>query len=68
MDEYDYVVHGRVFKYNQPKEGADGKRDNKIEILASFGGLIMSLKGDPRNIKLINNDQKIYLLMRKVNA
>ena len=67
MDDFEYVMHGRVFKYNQAKDSGDGKRDNKVEVLASFGGLIMCLKGDPHHIK-ITNDQKIYLLMRKIGA
>ena len=68
MDDYEYVVHGRVFKYLQAKEGADGKGGAKVEVLASFGGLIMSLKGNPQHLKSITNDMKIYLLMRKIGA
>jgi RNA polymerase Rpb8 len=34
------------------------------QIYASFGGLMMMLEGDPRNIQSIELDEHIYLLMR----
>jgi hypothetical protein len=38
------------------------------EIFASFGGLLMSLKGDPRQLQKIELDLRLYLLARKVVA
>ncbi len=35
-------------------------------IFVSFGGLLMMLKGDPRNLKELEVESRIYLLMRKV--
>lgn len=33
-------------------------------ILASFGGLLMSLKGNSQYLKKIQNDTRIYLLIK----
>lgn len=40
--------------------------DTHREIFVSYGGLLMSLKGDPRNLQKIELDMRMYLLMRKV--
>ena len=34
---------------------------------ASFGGLLMRLEGDPRNLHEIKLDERIYLLIRRAN-
>jgi len=62
MDSYEYVMHGKVFKVSTEKN----KAQSKMEVFASYGGLLMSLKGDPRNLQKIALDMRIYLLMRKV--
>jgi DNA-directed RNA polymerase I, II, and III subunit RPABC3 len=36
------------------------------EIYASFGGLLMLLKGDPSSAANLELDQRLFLLMRKV--
>jgi len=62
MDQYEYVMHGKVFKVTQPTH-----KDNKMELFVSYGGLLMSLSGDARNLAKIELDQRIYLLIRKVS-
>eukprot|EP00695_Tsukubamonas_globosa_P001473 TRINITY_DN249_c0_g1_i1.p1 TRINITY_DN249_c0_g1~~TRINITY_DN249_c0_g1_i1.p1 ORF type:complete len:100 (-),score=21.42 TRINITY_DN249_c0_g1_i1:39-338(-) len=59
MDEYDYVMYGKVFKYSIEKG------TGKVRIYISFGGLLMELKGDPEYVKEINPDSRLYLLIRK---
>merc|ERR1712000_415504 len=56
--KYEYVMHGKVFKCEPVK--------SRLAIYASFGGLLMKLEGDPRNLHEIQLDQRIYLLVRKV--
>src|SRR6201999_3327008 len=56
MDRYDYVMHGKVFKIDVPKESQHGGTDRRIEVFASFGGLLMSLKGDVRNLAKLDLD------------
>ena len=36
-------------------------------VFASFGGLLMCLKGDEKHLKDINAGMNVYLLMRKAN-
>ena len=60
-DSYDYVVYGKVFKYERSSTSAA-----YVSIYASFGGLLMELKGDPTNVHGVDLDSYIYALMRKV--
>ena len=56
-------MHGKVFKY-QLEEKDDKKITNAF---VSFGGLLMSIKGDPKSqIKNLEIDSRIYLLMSKI--
>lgn len=70
MDNYEYVMHGRVFKVTAAaatsnKANESKQAESKMEVYASYGGLLMSLKGDPRNLQKIELDMRIYLLIRK---
>eukprot|EP01116_Phalansterium_solitarium_P011671 TRINITY_DN27431_c0_g1_i1.p1 TRINITY_DN27431_c0_g1~~TRINITY_DN27431_c0_g1_i1.p1 ORF type:complete len:147 (+),score=34.60 TRINITY_DN27431_c0_g1_i1:78-518(+) len=58
-DKFDYVMYGKVFKYVDEKGSA-----SKLALYASFGGLLMMLKGDARTLQTLSLDQRIYLLMR----
>jgi DNA-directed RNA polymerases I, II, and III subunit RPABC3 len=58
LDRYDYGMYGKVFQY-------DHEGGNQVSIYASFGGLLMSLRGEQRHLHLINNDSRIYVLLRK---
>eukprot|EP00741_Cyanophora_paradoxa_P003820 tig00000718_g3714.t1 len=60
-DKYEYVMYGKVFKYTQESSSA-----LRVAAVASFGGLLMQIKGDPRNLQSLQVDSRIYLLMRKV--
>jgi DNA-directed RNA polymerase I, II, and III subunit RPABC3 len=57
-DNYEYVMHGRIFEMNY-------KKDNVVEIAASFGGLLMRLTGDQRHLQNILPDMRLYLLLKK---
>lgn len=37
-----------------------------LQIYASYGGLLMQLTADPKQLEDIDVDQAIYLLMKKV--
>ncbi|KAL2916435.1 DNA-directed RNA polymerases I, II, and III subunit RPABC3 [Polyrhizophydium stewartii] len=43
-DEYDYVMYGKVYKY-------DDTANAKVSVYASFGGLLMCLTGDYRQLQ-----------------
>jgi DNA-directed RNA polymerase I, II, and III subunit RPABC3 len=58
LEKYDYVMYGKVFQL----ESVEGSR---LSVTASFGGLLMELQGDSRNLSGINLDQSLYLLIRR---
>lgn len=62
MDAYEYVMHGKVFKYKD--DSASGSL--KVEVFVSFGGLLMKLVGDPAKLNVLGMDSSVYLLMRKL--
>ena len=49
---------GKVFRYDHVEE-------NRVSIIASFGGLLMQLKGEMRHLLKIRMDDKVYALIRK---
>lgn len=57
-DNYEYVMHGRVFEILYQKDGMIG-------IHASFGGLLMRLTGDQRHLSAIQPDMRLYILIKK---
>mmetsp|Transcript_13182 Transcript_13182/g.17953 ORF Transcript_13182/g.17953 Transcript_13182/m.17953 type:complete len:144 (-) Transcript_13182:179-610(-) len=57
LEKYEYVMYGKVFKFEQFSD--------RLAICASFGGLLMELVGDPRNLHGICLDQNLYLLIRR---
>uniref|UniRef100_A0ACD5Z757 Uncharacterized protein n=1 Tax=Avena sativa TaxID=4498 RepID=A0ACD5Z757_AVESA len=62
-DKYDYVMHGKLYKISEETKAG---QPTKVEIYASFGGLLMLLKGDPSSAANLELDQRLFLLMRKV--
>jgi DNA-directed RNA polymerase I, II, and III subunit RPABC3 len=56
MDKFEYVMYGTVFSIE--------KKSHNSEVIASFGGLLMSLRGESKHLAQLVNDSKIYLLMK----
>ncbi|MQL95587.1 hypothetical protein Taro_028262 [Colocasia esculenta] len=61
-DKFEYVMHGKLYKISDEGSGPNVK----VEIYASFGGLLMMLKGDPSNVANFDLNQRLFLLIRKV--
>ncbi|TCD66388.1 DNA-directed RNA polymerases I, II, and III subunit RPABC3 [Steccherinum ochraceum] len=57
-EEYDYVMYGRVYRY-------DPGTAEIVTAYASFGGLLMSLTGSFRHLSNITLGDLIYILIRK---
>ncbi|KAG8951992.1 DNA-directed RNA polymerases I, II, and III subunit RPABC3 [Tulasnella sp. 424] len=57
-DDYDYVMYGRVYKFDEAAEG-------KVTVYVSFGGLLMSLAGSFRHLQNVVIGENIYILMRR---
>lgn len=58
LEEYQYVVHGKVFKQSIDKD--------KLSVYISFGGLLMSMTGKQSNLKNLEIDARVYLLLKKL--
>ena len=62
-DSYEYVMYGKVFKKQDENEG--GIRRSAVTI--SFGGLLMQLKADPKNLQDVDIDNRLYVLIRTIS-
>uniref|UniRef100_A0A2P2K6P3 DNA-directed RNA polymerases II and V subunit 8A-like n=1 Tax=Rhizophora mucronata TaxID=61149 RepID=A0A2P2K6P3_RHIMU len=61
-DKYEYVMHGKLYKISEEGSGKGGK----AEVYASYGGLLMMLRGDPNYVVRFELDQRLFLLIRKL--
>ena len=59
LDKYDYVMYGKIFKYNEENDG-------KISLFISFGGLLLSITGNANHLQDLKIDERIYMLMKKI--
>lgn len=60
-DKFEYVMHGRVYRCEEEKGSS-----SRLSVFVSYGGLLMRLKGDARNLLGMHLDSDIYVLIRKV--
>lgn len=60
MENYDYVMNGKVFKLTE-------EADQQIGVHISFGGLIMGIIGDKMQLTSLNVDERVYFLMKKLD-
>eukprot|EP00753_Platysulcus_tardus_P010746 PLAT3018.1.p1 GENE.PLAT3018.1~~PLAT3018.1.p1 ORF type:complete len:164 (-),score=51.56 PLAT3018.1:49-489(-) len=60
MDGYEYCMHGKVYDYLH-------EAGRKVSIYISFGGLLMLLQGEQRNLMGIKPDMALYCLMRRTS-
>lgn len=62
-DKFEYVMHGKLYRISEEGEGTNVKADMYV----SFGGLLMMLKGDPSIAAKFELDQRLFILIRKVD-
>ncbi|XP_037953963.1 DNA-directed RNA polymerases I, II, and III subunit RPABC3-like [Teleopsis dalmanni] len=60
-DDFDYVMHGRFYQMGNSIED-DGR---PVSMHASFGGLLMSLTGDPKLFELFVPKSFVYLMLKR---
>ncbi|ODQ80732.1 hypothetical protein BABINDRAFT_47941 [Babjeviella inositovora NRRL Y-12698] len=56
-DDYDYVMHGTVYKFEE-------SANDKTSVYISFGGLLMCLEGGYRNLSNLKQ-ANAYILIRR---
>ena len=74
MDNYDYVMCGKVFEFSPDKKD-DNDPSDTLSISISFGGLLFRISGIKRDVKTgkpngfedINLDDTLYLLIKKIS-
>ena len=76
MDNYDYVMCGKVFQFSQDKKKKnDNSEKDTLSISISFGGLLFQISnlkrddktGKPKGFEEINLDETLYLLIKKIS-
>ena len=76
MDNYDYVMCGKVFQFSSDKkrDGDNSGGEDTLSICISFGGLLFQISnlkrddktGKPKSFEEINLDETLYLLIKKL--
>ena len=75
MDDFDYVMSGKVFQFsNDKKKEGDNSDVDTLSISISFGGLLFQISklrrddktGKPKFFEDINLDETLYLLNKKL--
>ena len=61
-DAYEYVMYGKVFKKEDENVGGIAKTC----VTASYGGLLMQLRADQKNLADVEIDLRVYVLIRKI--
>ena len=59
MEKFDYVMYGKFFRYTKIDDG-------RIMVLASVGGLLFSITGQPKALQNLAMDERVYLLLKKI--
>jgi DNA-directed RNA polymerase I, II, and III subunit RPABC3 len=59
LDSYEYGMCGKIFRH-------DSLEGNLVSVIASFGGLLMQIKGEMRHLMKLRMDSKVYALLKKV--
>ena len=65
IDQYDYVMHGKIFE-DQIIEAPGDKDSHNLSVFISFGGLLMSIKGKFKDLKELEMDSRIYLCLKQI--
>jgi DNA-directed RNA polymerases I, II, and III subunit RPABC3 len=68
MDDFDYVMHGKVYKLDREKfRGQDNMHGSiRTQVYISFGGLLCCLTADHENLQSFELDSMVYLLVRSL--
>jgi DNA-directed RNA polymerase I, II, and III subunit RPABC3 len=62
LNDYEYVMHGTIFKTAENK----GSGMLRLDVFISFGGLLMQITGNAKELEQLEADRKVFLLMRKI--
>ena len=71
MDDYEYCMYGKVFKYQYKENGKMCVDEVGWVVMCSliyvsFGGLLMSLEGEMKHIDKVKYGDRVYCLIRTI--
>lgn len=58
LSKYSYCMHGKIFRHSIDK--------GMLLVNISFGGLLMTIAGQPADLGHLEPDSNVYLLLRKL--
>lgn len=58
LSKYSYCMYGKIFKHAMDR--------NLLVVHISFGGLLMTITGQPAELAQLEPDSSVYLLLRKL--
>jgi DNA-directed RNA polymerases I, II, and III subunit RPABC3 len=58
LSKYSYCMYGKIFKHTMER--------GLLVVYISYGGLLMTLTGQPADLAPLEPDSSIYLLLRKL--
>ena len=58
IDKFEYVMHGKIFE--------DKVEGQQLTVFISFGGLLMSVKGESKDLNSLEMDSRIYLCLKLI--
>lgn len=58
LSKFDYCMYGKIFKHTLDR--------GLLVVFISFGGLLMTLAGQPSDLVQLEPDSNVYLLLRKL--
>ena len=61
LDDYEYGMYGRIFEVKY-------LADRRVQVYASFGGLLMCLEGEQIQFEKLQKDIQLYCLIRKAGG
>uniref|UniRef100_A0A914ZCZ8 DNA-directed RNA polymerases I, II, and III subunit RPABC3 n=1 Tax=Panagrolaimus superbus TaxID=310955 RepID=A0A914ZCZ8_9BILA len=64
LDRFEYAMCGQVYRI---EGGGSSSENNQITVFASYGGLLMRLRGDQLNMQGFKDDSTLYLMVKKLH-
>lgn len=63
LDRFEYAMSGQVYRIEGDEAGAE---TGQVTVFASYGGLLMRLRGEPLTMQGFKDDSTLYLMVKKL--
>ncbi|KAE9552558.1 hypothetical protein FO519_004215 [Halicephalobus sp. NKZ332] len=65
LDRFEYAMSGQVYRIEGNETGTES---GQITVFASYGGLLMRLRGDALTMQGFKDDSTLYLMVKKLGS